>query len=57
MKEKCSHKSFEKNGNLWKCQWECQKSFTAEEVEKLMIARRQGFVDKEVGEDSNSGIL
>ncbi|MEK6882258.1 MAG: hypothetical protein AABY22_21750 [Nanoarchaeota archaeon] len=41
-KKKCEHTSFEKNGIYWKCQ-NCSVDFSNEEVERIMIRRRQGF--------------
>mgnify|MGYP001571677077 CR=1 FL=1 len=53
MKQECPHKSFQGENNYWICQW-CKKSFSAEEIEKIMLAKRQGFaVDNEVGDTAD----
>ncbi len=41
-KKNCQHRSFELADRIWKCQW-CKKEFTALDIEKIMLSRRQGF--------------
>jgi len=46
-KEKqCSHRSFEAFQGGWICSF-CKEIFTAEDIEGIMVERRQGFRESE----------
>ena len=44
--KQCEHRSFQAVKNGWQCQW-CLKIFSAQEVERIMIASRQRFAELE----------
>ena len=41
----CQHQNFEPFQGRWLCQF-CKEVFSAEDIEAIMIARRQGFKEE-----------